>query len=1026
MSISALAIKRPVTTTMLVIAMVLVGILSIFSLQTALLPAFDVPVVTVQTTWTGATPEDVEKHITQEIEEALSGVTGIDSINSSSNQDSSVVVVQFNHGFDTDEKEREIQTEIDKITNDLPDDADTPLVAKVDVSADPILTYYITGSDLIDLYDVAENKVKPQLEKISGIGEISIDGGLEEEVLVEIDPEKVKAYNLDINSIYSYIANSNVNIPTGEIKQGGKNYTVKLNGELESVSQIKNIVISNNNANILRLKDVANVIMTTKDVESLARSNGKQAVSISITKSTGENEVDIANAVKAEIEKQKNKLPESINFLLTYDSSVDINNSITTVKENALTGLVLASIILLVFLKNIGATAIVAMAIPVSVIFTFFLISLKGIDLNIISLMGLALGVGMLVDNSIVVIDNIFRHMTEFGKTKLEAAKDGAQEMTIPILASTATTIAAFMPILFQEGMAKEMFHDMSWSISFALLASFIVAVTFVPMASSKLIRENSKIDKEGKIFQTVKSVYSKLLTWALKHRIKVIIITFSMLIGSNMLFRQYGRMGFFPSQDQSIYTIAVNPAPGLNIDKVNEIALQIEDIVKNDPYTLSYSTVVEADGFSVNVYVPSISDRENGESISEIVNQARPKYSHLRDVEIEIKDSIAKGPPSRGGGDINITLAGDDFDSLKETSEELMEIVKEYPEFVEVSTSYAGGNPQAKIIIDRTKAQYYGLRVASIANYVAYQIDGESPVTIKTGSKEVDITVRLVEERRKTLDDLLEINISSPVVGNIQLKDIAEIKTLEGPSTIYKEDKSKTILVGMNMNGIDLGTAANKLSVIAEEYNFPAGISYEIGGNNESMKETLGQLLTALAIAIFLIYFILAAQFESFIQPFIIMGTVPLALIGVFIGVVITGITFNMMVMVGVILLAGIVVNNGIVLIDHVNILISQGVSRYDALLESGKTRLRPIMMTTLTTGLGWIPLAIANGEGSEFYKGMAIAVIFGLAFSSLLTLIYIPVIYSLFGSIKESIVKFIKQIFKKRKKLKFAGEEA
>lgn len=1020
MSISNFAIKKPVTTMMIVIVMVVAGVISLFSLQTALLPDYDIPVTTIVTQWSGASPEDVEKQITKEIEDSLSDVSGISDIMSYSMQDTSQVIVKFEYGLDNDEKAREVQTEIDKIINDLPDDADTPLVSKVNVDADPVITYYLSGSDLIDLYDIAENKIKPYLEKITGIGDVDIYGGLEQEILVELDPDKIKSYNLDISTIYSYISLSNINIPSGEIQQGGKEYIVRLTGELESVEQIKNIVISNNDAKVLRLKDVASVKMGTKDLESYARNNGVSALSISVTKATGGNLVDIARDVKEIIAEQQAKLPENLEFLLTYDASVNINNSISTVRDNALVGLLLASIILFVFLKNFGATLIVAIAIPVSVIFTFFLISMKGITLNIISLMGLALGVGMLVDNSIVIIDNIFRHMTELGKTKFEAARDGASEMAIPILASTLTTVAAFLPIVVQDGLAKEMFHDMSWSISFALLASFIIAVTFVPMAATKIIKEGSAINSEGKILRTVKKVYSKVLIWALGHRIILVVTTFVMLIASAMLFGTFGKTEFFPSQDQSIYTMSVNPAAGLNLEKVNEIALEIEEIVKNDPYTVGYSTTVEADGFSINVYVPQIDERENGESISEIVNQARPKYSHIRDAEIVLKDEIEQGPPSRGGGVISLQLFGDDYNLLKEETNKLVEVIEKNPEFVDVSSTYAGGNPQARIVIDRTKAQYYGLRVSTVALDIAYQIDGEAPVTIKTESKELDITVRLAQNRRNNLEDLLDLNISSPIAGTIQLRDIAEVKTIENPATIEKENKSKTISVGMNLNGIDLGGAATKLREIASEYQFPSGITYEVGGNNEMMQEVFGQLLLALGIAIFLIYFILASQFESFVQPFIIMGTVPLALIGVFIGVVATGTPFNIMVMVGVILLAGIVVNNGIVLVDHVNILIEQGVSRYDALIESGRTRIRPIMMTTLTTGLGWIPLAVATGEGTEYYKGMAIAVIFGLAFSSLLTLLYIPVVYSLLGSVKDLFGRIKQKKWNKNKKAK------
>lgn len=1019
---SEFSIKRPVATTMIIITMVFAGLVSIFSIPTALLPDFDIPVVLVRTNWVGASPEDVDKMVTKEIEDAVIKVEGVDKISSFSNQDYSMVVVEFDYGADNDVKQREVQTELelDKILNQLPDEVDPPVVSKVDINARPVITYSMTGTDLTELYNVADVIIKPQLEKIDGIGEIDISGGLEEHILIAIDPEKLQSFGLDISRIKDLVRLSNINIPTGTVSYGDKEYNIRINGELESVEEVKNVIIRNNDGDVLRLRDVADVSFATKDIESYARRNGKAALQLSATKAKGGNSVEIVTRVKEEIAKLDAQIPDNVSMDIEYDSSIDINNSINNVANNAVTGLILASIVLFIFLKNWRATSIVAIAIPVSVIFTFFFLSIKGINLNIISLMGLALGVGMLVDNSIVVLDNIFRHMTELKKPKFQAARDGASEMAIPILASTATTVAVFLPIVFQAGMAKEIFHDLSYTITFALAASLLVALTFVPMSASKFLNERMRIDKEGAIISRLKKFYKVLMKKALRWYgvIITIVITIALFFGSIALFKQFGKTSFFPDQDESRYTITAKPAKGLNIEKVNGIALQMEDMVKDDKYTENYSVSLDKNGIALQVEVPKKDKRPNNETMKRIADHIRPKLKDIKDVDIEVKETVEGGPPQNSVGTIEIKLFGDDYSELIKISEDFKEEFRKIPNFVDVGSTYTGGLPQARIDIDRVKAQYYGLRVTSIATYIAYQIRGEDTISIKTGNKEIDVTVRLKENRRKNLEDILNLDIPTDT-GSIKLKEVASIRSVEGPAQIQKQDKQKVISVGFNLFEIDMGRAVEKIEEVATKYEFPAGVTYDIGGEFEDRKEVFGQLFIALGIGIFLIYFILAVQFESFITPFILMGSVPLAVIGVLIGMVITNTPFDVMVMVGIIMLAGIVVNNAIVLIDYINLLRARGEPLKDAVIDAGRTRLRPILMTTLTTIFGMIPLSLGIGEGSEFYRGMAVAVIFGLAMSTLLTLVFIPVIYYMVEKTKQFIAKLFHYNLGKKKDL-------
>ncbi|TDT69888.1 HAE1 family hydrophobic/amphiphilic exporter-1 [Hypnocyclicus thermotrophus] len=1008
-SISHFAIKKSVTTIMLIITMVGAGVLGMLGMSSQLLPDFDIPVSIINITWIGASPEDIDKLITSEVEDALTGIDGIKNINGYSSQNISTVVVQFNYGTDTDEKIREIQTKVNNIKKDLPSDIGEPFIDKFDINAQPILIYNLFGSDLVELNSLAENIIKPRLEKISGVGEIRIKGGLKEEILVELEPEKLAAYSLDIMQIKSILSSSNINIPLGNLKEGDKEFIVKVIGEIKTIEQVKNIVVSNNGGQLVKLSDVANIKLSTEDVESFARQNGEPSIRIEVIKVKEGNTVNIAEEAKKVMENLKESLPPGINTVLATDFSIPIKQSIGTVSNNAIVGIILASIILLIFLKNIRATLVVAIAIPVSVVFTFALLPLKNITLNVISLMGLALGVGMLVDNSIVVIDNIYRHLTELKEDKFTASANGASEMSVPIIASTATTVAVFLPIVMREGMAKEIFHDMSFSITFALISSLVVALTFVPMAASKFLDPKKSITKEGKILVNLKRVYVKILDRALKHKIITVLIAFLMFIGSIGLATLTIKTEFFPQMDQSEYLVKAKLSKGLDVKKADLIAKSMEKIVKADKFTVNYSTAVSKENITINI--KTLEKNERKETINDIISQIRPKLANIPDAKITVSASSG-GPGGGSDGGVQLKIYSDDLDKLSVFSQIVLEKVKKIPGLVDVKSSYEGGNPELKLDIDRDKAQYYGLRVSDIAFLISYQVQGTDAFTIKTSNKDVDVKVRIAEDYRNSIEKILDLELNTRF-GKIKIKDIASFKLEEGAAQIEKENKSKIITISANTDNIDLRTATAKIKEVIKELDIPAGIRYDFGGDQEQFVDVMKDLLFGFGIAIFLMYFILASQFESFTMPIIIMGSLPLSIIGVLIGLAITRVKFNIMVMVGIIMLAGIVVNNAIVLIDYINVLRARNHPLIEAIKIAGRTRLRPIIMTTATTIFGMLPLALGIGQGTEFYQGMAIAVIFGLLFATLLTLILIPVLYSIEESIR---IKF-----KNKHKLKY-----
>lgn len=1008
-SISHFSIKRSVTTTLIIVTMVVAGIMGMMSMSSQLLPDFDIPVAMVNIVWVGASPEDIDKLITSEVEESIKGIDGIKSVKGYSNQNASTVVVNLKYGTDVDEKVREIQTKINNIKNDLPKDIRDPVISKIDINASPIVIYNIFGSDLVELYRVAKDTIKPSLEKVTGIAQVNISGGLEEEIRVEVDPTKLAIYSLNIMTVKNILAASNINVPLGSLKEGDKEFVVKVRGEIETVEEVKNIVISNNDGKTVRLSDIAEIKFSVKDIESYARQNGRDSVRIEIVKSKDGNTVEITKEIKEIMKNTKEKLPSNLEFVLAQDNSVSIEQSIGTVKSNAISGIILAAIVLLIFLKNMRATLIVSLAIPISVVFTFALLYLKGITLNIISLMGLALGVGMLVDNSIVVIDNIYRRINELKEDKFTAAANGASEMAIPIITSTATTVAVFLPIVMKEGMAKEIFHDMSYSITFALVSSLIIALIFVPMAASKFLDPKTAMTKESRFFEKVKDMYIKLLDKALKYKKRTLALVIILFVVSVIASVFTLKTEFMPQMDSGEYSISGTLAKGLDVNKANRIAEEIEKIIKEDKYTIDYSVSISAEKVTVNTKINEKSKRK--ESMDEVISEVRNKLQNIPDVKLIVSNA---GGGSGGGGDgsIALKLYGNDLAVLKTFSEQVLEQVKKEKGIVDVKSSYEGGNPELILDIDREKAQYYGLRVSDIATFISYQIKGTDAFTIKSSGNDIDVTVRLAEDNRNSIEKILDLELNTPT-GIVKLREVASLSIEEGASTIEKEDGQNIVTISGNPDRIDLATATNKMKNAVKTFKIPNGITYEFGGNQEQFQDVMKDLLFGLTVAVFLIYFILAAQFESYTLPMIIMGSVPLSVIGVLTGLMVTNVKFNIMVMVGIIMLAGIVVNNAIVLLDYVNVLREKGKGIDEAIRIAGRTRLRPIIMTTGTTVFGMLPLGFGIGQGTEYYQGMAIAVIFGLTFSTLLTLVLIPVLYSMEESIR---VKF-----HKRFKLKF-----
>ena len=783
-------------------------------------------------------------------------------------------------------------------------------------------------------------------------------------------------------------------------------------GETNYIDQIENIILKSN-GNILRVKDIADVVLTTEDPTDVGYFNGKENIVLVIEKASDGSTIDLNNAARKVLENVKSVMPPGTEFNIMLDTSEDIVKSISSIGSSAVQALILATIVLLLFLKNIRATVLISIALPVSVIFTFAFLAMNGTSLNLISLMGLSLGVGMLTDNSVVVIDNIYRHMTELKSPVMAAADDGTTEVTMSVIASSLTTMVVFIPVLFIPGIAREIFRDLSFSIIFSNLAALIVSLTLMPMVASRFLSNKQNITKEGKIFTTVKEKYLVVITWAVKHRIKTIMIPLVLFVIVIFGFGRFLKIQFMPKQDQGRYSVVAELGKGVDIERAEEVAKKIENIVKINKNTKTYFSLIQNDTVAVNVEIGKKDTRD--ESVFEIIDEIRPQVEKIPGIRSNLSEDFQMRSPQRA---VEFDIVGPNLDELKILGKQVMAHMVKYPGAVDVTSTVDAGNEEARVVLNREKIRSYGINPVTVGQTVSYFVlggDRGDTLTVKTGTEEIDVLIRLPKDKRKDVSDLSNLNIKIGDGQFVKLSDLATIEMAEGSPEINKTDRIYSVTVSANDGGVGLANIQSEMLKAFNEQNPPSSVSYKWGGDSENLADASTQLGAALAISIFLIYALLASQFENFVFPIIIIGSIPLALIGVVIGLLVTNQPIDVMVMIGIIMLAGVVVNNAIVLIDFIKMTRERGSDRETAVIESCRTRLRPILMTTMTTVFGMLPLAMGMGEGSEIYRGMAITTMFGLSFSTLLTLVVIPIFYTLVEDMNNAIIRFVKKIFGK-----------
>ncbi|ABW20142.1 efflux RND transporter permease subunit [Alkaliphilus oremlandii] len=1032
MNLSSLAVKRPVTITMIVLVVVLLGAISLTRLPIDLFPEIEVPVAVISTSYTGVGPQEIENLITKQIEGVIATVRNIDTVSSISSEGNSIVIAQFNNGTDMDFAALEMREKVDMIKGFLPDGATTPMVLKIDPNSMPIIQIALsTKGDLSGLQTLAEDTFSQRLERIDGVASVSVGGGFTSEVEILVEQNELASYGLSINQLSQLLSTANMNLPGGTVNKGEGKLSVRVSGEFKSLDDIRNTPITLGTGDVITLRDIGKVDLVNKDVSAISRTNGKDSINISVQKQSGKNTVQVAKLIQKEIQKLQRDYP-NIEINIVLDSSTIITDSIDTVVNNVIVGSILAIVILYIFLKNIRTTLIIGLAIPISLIASFSLLYFNGITLNMMTLGGLALAVGMLVDSAIVVLENIYRFRSE-GHSKEDAAIKGAAEVGMAITASTLTTVAVFLPIVFIDGIVGTIFKDFALTVTLSLGASLIVSLTLIPMLSSKILtldeedpsKKKKKLQPIYNIFDQmlnkVENIYRNLLNKSLKRRKTTVVVSIIVFFVSIAGLFGVG-MEFIPAADEGTISINVNMPLGTQIDKVNNVARTIEEkLAEVEEIAVVFTNIGAGDilmgGSSgtnrgtISIVLNKLGERNR--TTSQVAEEIRSLLKDIPGAEISVTETSSMGMMT-SGTPISISIKGSELDMLEDISNDIKTMIDSVEGTREVKTSLSEAVPEVEVLVNKEKAAAYGLTTAQVASAVRGGASGTTVTKYKHGGEEIDVVVRAAGDFTDSLTNFGQISITTPMGINIPLSQVAEISVQKGPVQISRENQERVVTVTSQIVDRDLGSIHTDIVKKLQEYPMPEGYSYNIGGENEEMMDAFAQLSLALVLAVVLIYMVMAAQFESLIHPFIIMFTIPLAFSGGALALFITRRALGVTALIGVIMLAGIVVNNGIVLIDYINVLRKEGKERFDAIIIAGPVRLRPILMTTLTTILGLVPLALGIGEGAELQAPMATVVIGGLLLSTVLTLVLVPVMYTIFDDLSNSFKSKIKKVKK------------
>jgi HAE1 family hydrophobic/amphiphilic exporter-1 len=1020
MSIPRTAIQRPITMYMICGVIVLLGGISLTRLPVDLMPDVTYPSITVRVSYGGVGPLEMEELVTRPLEQAVSAVAGLEQINATSSEGSSTVRLNFAWGTNLNAAADDVRSRVDRVRGRLPEDADAPILFKFDASAQPIMGVGVEGNmDRVTLRELAQNILSPRMERVPGVAAVSVEGGLRRQIHVELSKEKIAALDLSVDRVVSILRTENQNTPLGEIDEGDTTYLLRSQGQYENLDQIRDLVVLSRGNVPVYLRDIAEVKDATEDLRSFTRINGKPAIRMRVTKQSGENTVAIAQLVKAEIARINREVP-NVKLLVLDDSSIFIERSIASVQEAAWLGSLFVVLIIFLFLRDVRSTIIICTSIPISVVGTFALLDFAGFTLNTMTFGGLALGIGMIVDASIVVLENSYRHMEHLGKDRVQASIDGSEEVWSAILASILTHMGVFVPLLFLTGISSVMFKQLAVVVMFSLGMSLFVSVTLVPVLCSKLLKLPVPADQRrgiigqlftwsGTLLTRMDDGYRTLLHKALNHRPTVLLGGAGLFVLALVLLPRVG-FELMPQTDEGEVSVGVELAVGTRIERTEATILRLEQMIREVVPELDIlisnagsGGFMGGSGHRGSLTLRLVPRDQRTRSNEQIAQDLRVKLTGLPGVITRPRASGGNNQMSRmfnmgGDGRLSLEIRGHDLDDSRALSMRAKALMDQTPGIKTARIGREEGRPELAVRVDRPKAALLGLRQSDIASTLRTNVAGTTAAQFRQRGFEYPIIVRLREEDRDRVEDVDNVMLSSGQGQVLQAKSLLSVTTQKGPVQIERRNQERITSVSAEIE-VPLSEAVQAVQARIPSLGVPRDFSVGFGTEVEEQKKAYNQLLMTLILALILTYAVMASQYESLKDPFIIMFSVPLAAIGVVGALLLTGTTFSLQAYIGVIMLAGIVVSNAILLVDYTNILRRRdGKPLREAVELAGRTRLRPILMTSLTTMLGLVPMALALGEGSEIQAPLARVVIGGLLTSTLITLVFVPTVYTLF----------------------------
>lgn len=1022
MSIYETAVKKPITTALVFVAIAIVGLFAFTRLSTELMPDTDTTNIMVITAYPGASAEDIESNVTKLLENSLNSVDNLKHITSKSRENTSVITLQFNAGTSTAEATNDTRDKLDAIRSSLPEGASSPIIFKFGAGDIPIAILSVESNESSSaLAKILDNEVVNPLARIEGVGSVSVAGASERVIQIYCDPAKLESYGLTLAQISQIIASENKNIPAGQIDLGTRTNSIRVQGEYNDPKQMEDIVVATLGGRIVYLRDIAKVMDIQAERQQENYANGKSGAIIVINKQSDGNAVAISELVKAELPRLQKNLPSDIKIGYLIDTSQFITNTINSLKDTIAITFIIVMFVVYIFLARSSATFIVVITIPVSLIGSFIYLMASGNSLNIISLSSLSIAIGMVVDDAIVVLENITSHV-ERGSYPKQAAIHGTNEVGISVVASTLTMLAVFLPLTMIQGESGLLFRQLGWIMSIVMIVSTVAALTLTPMLSSQLLKRNSKPNKLAqriffpinRVLNAIDNLYVRTLSWTVKHRRSTVLSIIGLFIVSLLLFPLI-KMELMPKQDISFIVVNVDLPVGTRVDETRNLALELDRRLRDEIPEINIISMSVGTADADNAFA---SMQDNGPNIAIMrvgLHRLADRERKQAEVEDDIRTILSQYPQianytvtAGGGGNtssgngIKLDIYGHDFTQTDNIARSIKTKLEAYTlngtkPIAEVTLSRKDYTPELRFVFDRDKLATNGLTLAVASSYLRNAINGSIASHYREEGNEYDIRVSVDPSYRQSLSDITNLIVYTPQGRSVRLSELGRIEEAYTPPTIERKDRSRVITLSISGSASAvLSDVANATQAVLNDTEMPSNITYHMGGTYETQQETNQELTLLLGLVLILVFIVMASQFESLRLPFVIMFSIPFAFTGVFLGLVITQIPFGSMAFIGLIMLVGIVVKNGIVLIDYTLLLRERGYSIRLSVIEAGRSRLRPVLMTTLTTVLGMIPMAIGVGEGSEMWQSMGVTVAFGLSFSTVITLILIPTLYA------------------------------